>query len=224
MSSRDNILKKLRNSLKKTSPIVDDFNVDIITTPWVYGDKDAKINQLQKMMEAVQTQFIRTTKNEWVNNLTQIMADKKLTNLLYSPNTIWGQQITNYWNKKTNLPTLKPYDQAIEHWKKELFFQTDASISSTLGGIAATGSLIVWPNRDEPRLMNIVPPVHFAILEASKIFNNFHEAYEQLDWTGKNPSHAIFISGPSKTADIEQILAYGAHGPKEFIVLLLTDA
>ena len=44
------------------------------------------------------------------------------------------------------------------------------------------------------------------------------------DWAAGLPTNVLLVSGPSKTADIEQVLAYGAHGPRELIVLVLEDA
>ncbi|MCY1181100.1 hypothetical protein D9M73_215860 [compost metagenome] len=111
----------------------------------------------------------------------------------------------------------------MEEWKAELFNDTPASLTNTLGAIAATGSLIVWPTREEPRLMSLVPPVHFALLKASEIQDNFYQVQQRHKWAEGMPTNALLISGPSKTADIEQVLAYGAHGPKDLVVLILED-
>lgn len=223
-TARDNILKKLRTSLEGTTPRPDDFNTELVTKPWSYGDTQGKIKQLRTMMESVRTEIHQTTKTEWVKVFAELLKQKQLTNLLYAPTTEWGKQIDSYWQTNSGLPSLKLYDRLVEEWKHELFFEIEASITSTLGGIAATGSLILWPNKVEPRLMSLVPPVHFAILEASKIVNNFYEAQQSLNWAENTPTNALLISGPSKTADIEQVLAYGAHGPKELVVILLEDA
>ena len=102
-------------------------------------------------------------------------------------------------------------------------FELDASVTSTVGGIAESGSLILWPTPQEPRLMSLVPPVHIAILEANKIYHTFNEAMEQQHWADQMPTNALLISGPSKTADIELVLTFGVHGPKELIVLVLAD-
>lgn len=224
MSARDNILNKLRNSLKDATPRPDDFNVDLVTKPWSYGDTQGKIKQLRTMMESVRTEIHQTTKADWVTLFADLLKQKQINNLLYAPMLEWGQQIDSYWQQHSDLPTLKLYDRPVEEWKQELFFDIEASITSTLGAIAATGSLIVWPIKEEPRLMSLVPPIHFAILEASKIVDNFYEAQQKLNWAENTPTNTLLISGPSKTADIEQVLAYGAHGPKELIVLILEDA
>ncbi|MEC7376269.1 MAG: LUD domain-containing protein, partial [Pseudomonadota bacterium] len=71
------------------------------------------------------------------------------------------------------------------------------------------------------RLMSLVPPVHVAVLRASELYTTFHEAIHAQNWATGMPTNALLISGPSKTADIEQTLAYGVHGPKELIVLMI---
>jgi L-lactate dehydrogenase complex protein LldG len=70
-----------------------------------------------------------------------------------------------------------------------------------------------------------VPPSHFALLDADKIFDNLFEAMSTQGWgaDGNMPTNALLISGPSKTADIQVTLAYGAHGPKELVILLLVN-
>jgi len=112
----------------------------------------------------------------------------------------------------------------VEQWKDELFFSTPASLTGTLGGIAATGSLVVWPTPAEPRLMSLVPPLHIALLKASEVVDNLYQIMQTQRWAERLPTNALLISGPSKTADIQQTLAYGAHGPKELIVMVLQDA
>ena len=58
-------------------------------------------------------------------------------------------------------------------------------------------------------------------VEAAKLYASFEELMMAEDWGRDLPSNVVLISGPSKTADIEQTLAYGVHGPTELIVMLL---
>jgi L-lactate dehydrogenase complex protein LldG len=78
------------------------------------------------------------------------------------------------------------------------------------------------PNSDEPRLMSLVPPIHIALLDTAKLYSTFAEAIQAQGWVQHGmPTNALLISGPSKSADIEQTLAYGVHGPKELVVILV---
>jgi L-lactate dehydrogenase complex protein LldG len=118
-------------------------------------------------------------------------------------------------------PALVPYADPIEGWKDELFHGIDAGITASLGGVADTGSVILWPGPAEPRLMSLVPPVHFVVVEAAQLHATLDDAMAAQRWADGMPTNALLISGPSKSADIEQTLAYGVHGPKAFVVILV---
>jgi len=129
--------------------------------------------------------------------------------------------LVNYWQQAGAKPELLAYDRPVDDWKEELFWRVQASVTSTVGGIAATGSLALWPDRHEPRLMSLLPPLHIALLKASEIEDNLYAMMQKQNWSAGMPTNLLLVSGPSKTADIEQVLAYGAHGPKELVVLIL---
>ncbi|MCU7247870.1 LutC/YkgG family protein [Pseudomonas koreensis] len=222
MSAKQNILGKLRKSLTGTTPIADNFDVELVTQPYTYN-AEQRIPQLRKLMEAVHTEIHLSTAEDWPALLGQLLRDRQLPSLLIAPTTPHGQQIAQHWSNNPDLPTLKSYDRPMEEWKAELFNDTPASLTGTLGAIAATGSLILWPTREEPRLMSLVPTVHFALLKASQIRDNFYQVQHEFEWAQGMPTNALLVSGPSKTADIEQVLAYGAHGPKDLVVLILED-
>jgi len=222
MSAKQNILCKLRNSLTGTTPVPDTFDVELVTAPYTYS-AEQRIPQLRKLMEAVHTEIHLTSGADWPTLLAQLLKDRQLPSLLIAPTTAHGRQISQHWANHPGLPTLKAYDRPIEEWKAELFDDTPASLTGTLGAIAATGSLILWPTREEPRMMSLAPPVHFALLKASEIRDNFYQVQQEFAWAQGMPTNALLVSGPSKTADIEQVLAYGAHGPKDLVVLILED-
>jgi L-lactate dehydrogenase complex protein LldG len=167
----------------------------------------------------VRTEVHRVSANQWIDKLRELIAAKGLGNLLYAPATEHGSQIET--SLGADSLTLLPYGESIEAWKESLFQEVAASVTGCRGGIAETGSLILWPDSHEPRLMSLVPPVHFVLLEAARIYSTFAEALGDQQWAADMPTNALLISGPSKTADIEQTLAYGVHGPKELVVLII---
>ena len=99
-------------------------------------------------------------------------------------------------------------------------FRFDVGITSAQAGIAETGTLVLNSENERHRLVSLVPPVHIAIVDASKIRATLGEALLLLR-VGKEVSPAVtFVTGPSRTADIELTLAIGVHGPQELYVIV----
>ena len=189
--------------------------------PQVEYSHQEKIAKLKTLMEAMRTEVHITTEQDWLGLLEDILRQRQIKDLLYGPRTPIGEALQQKWqNAEDGLPELVPYDVEIETIKERVF-SVEAGITSTMGGIADTGALILWSSKEEPRLMSLVPPIHFAILRADKIYNSLLEVMQREDWTANMPTNAFLISGPSKTADIELVLAFGVHGPKELIVLIV---
>ena len=180
-----------------------------------------KIEKLKTLMEAMRTEVHVTDAQNWIHKLEGILKTRQLKNLVYPPETALGETLQSHWDKDTgDLPQLIPYETEIENFKERLF-SIDAGITPVAGAIADPGALILWPSDQEPRLMSLVPSIHIAVLKADTIFSSFLEAMQEGKWATKMPTNVVLISGPSKTADIEMTLAFGVHGPRELIVLIV---
>jgi len=214
MSARENILNELKASSSQYDSSQELDRSWYSKHDW---DEETQLQNFIERMEAVRAEIHQSTQDTWPSLLAKLCEKKKCSNLLISKQTQWSDQL----EKQTNLPDLLEYDKEIEAWKSQLFYEVDASLTSSLGGISETGSLIVWPTEDEPRMMSLVPPIHFVIMEKSKLHSTFAEAMREMDWASQMPTNALLISGPSKSADIEQTLAYGVHGPKELVVIVI---
>lgn len=191
--------------------------------PVVEYSRREKIDKLKTLMEAMRTEVHITSETDWLGLLENILRQRDIKDLLYGPRTPIGAALQQKWqHAAAGLPELVPYDVEIEEIKERVF-EADAGITSTMGGIADTGALILWSSKEEPRLMSLVPPVHIAVLRADKIYNSLAEVMQQENWSAGMPTNAFLISGPSKTADIELVLAFGVHGPKELIVLMIDN-
>ncbi len=180
-----------------------------------------KIEKLKTLMEAMRTEVHLTRENDWIERLAQVLKERNVKSLIYGLQSPLGDVLRERWETgESDLPELVPYDQEVENFKERLF-RIDAGITSAYGAIAETGALILWSSEKEPRLMSLVPPIHIAVLEADKIHSTLSEVMQNGNWSSQMPTNAILISGPSKTADIELTLAFGVHGPKELIVLVV---
>jgi L-lactate dehydrogenase complex protein LldG len=91
--------------------------------------------------------------------------------------------------------------------------------------IAQTGSILLTARSAGGRALSVLPPHHVVIAQASQLVPDLPAAFDLLYATyGDNhPSFTTFITGPSRTGDIERILVLGAHGPRILTVILLLD-
>jgi L-lactate dehydrogenase complex protein LldG len=98
----------------------------------------------------------------------------------------------------------------------------DAGVSGCECLIAQTGSILVSSNQGG-RGLSILPHVHVVLARVDQIVPMLSDALAVVrqQHQGRLPSMLSFITGPSRTGDIERILVLGAHGPKELLVILV---
>ncbi len=217
-ATREKILSRLKTAIGDTPPAPPTACMPIATF-----SAEEKIQKLKGLMETMRTEVHVVSSADWGAQLREVLATRKLKTLLYAPDTWLAPAMDQVWaDDAAGLPERVAFDRSVEDLKETLF-EVDAGITTTCGAIAATGAVVLWPDASEPRTLSLVPPVHIAVLKADQIFNSFCEIIQAQNWTAGMPTNALLISGPSKTADIEMTLAFGVHGPKELIVLIVTD-
>ena len=94
--------------------------------------------------------------------------------------------------------------------------------------VAESATLVLPIHPGQPRSISLVPSIHIAVITIDQIMADFSELYALLRWgphgEGAELDNCLsFISGPSKTADIEATLVHGAHGPRELILIVSFD-
>jgi L-lactate dehydrogenase complex protein LldG len=97
-----------------------------------------------------------------------------------------------------------------------------AEVSKALYGLADTGSVVLAASPDEPRARSLLPNVHVTLLPEDRILPGLDELFAAVG--DELPSALAIITGPSRSADIEQKLAVGVHGPGEVHVVLQSAA
>ena len=111
---------------------------------------------------------------------------------------------------------------------REKFFEADIGFAGSNVVAADTGTLFMIENEGNVRLSTGAPPININLVGMEKLVPTTMDAYKvaEVTWRYANytvPSYVSMISGPSKTGDIEKVITYGAHGPKEFHVIFLDD-
>lgn len=214
-TARNAILNRLRQAEVQALPINDpDYPI------WEVTDQDTMLANLVDLLQQNHADVYTLKHAELITTLQNQINKLGLKRIATGTGGDFHAEITQ---ALVDYGEQLPFDKPLEHWKDELFNQVDAGITACHGAIAATGTLVVWPTAAEPRTLSLVPPCHIAILKASTLHTNLPTMMKAQDWANGMPTNLLLVSGPSKTADIQQTLAYGAHGPKQLVVLILED-
>lgn len=97
----------------------------------------------------------------------------------------------------------------------------EVGITSADYALADTGTLVMLASPAEARLISLLPPVHIAVVPKERVLSGLDELFTILPHPAAQTSSMVLITGPSRTADIEQILVRGVHGPGEIHVVVV---
>jgi L-lactate dehydrogenase complex protein LldG len=222
MSARDRILAKLN-----AAPVLPKAAAPRLPPGMPHRGTEStaeKAARFRGCIELAHAEVYAVSHASWPQKLWEVLTAKQIDKLLVAPGTAHGQRAINVLSASGI--TCRGYEQSIEAWKEEMFHDIPASLTAARGAIAETGTLVLWPDAHEPRLMSLVPPIHIVLLDASHHPQHLLRSDAERRLGNRVtilPTNALLISGPSKTADIQVTLAYGAHGPKELVVLLIGE-
>lgn len=98
------------------------------------------------------------------------------------------------------------------------------AVTGAFAGIAETGTLVLLSGPESPTTLNFLPDVHIVVLRLEHIVSHIEDVWMRLRAEGKAmPRTVNMITGPSRTADIEQTIQLGAHGPRSLHVILCEE-
>ena len=96
-----------------------------------------------------------------------------------------------------------------------------SSVTGAVAGIAETGTLMLTSDASRPTTLNLLPDNHIVVLPKDRIVGVYEDGWDLLRQSGALPRTVNFITGPSRTGDIEQTLQLGAHGPRRLHIILV---
>ncbi len=99
----------------------------------------------------------------------------------------------------------------------------DVSVTSAVAGIAETGTLLLTSGKHTPTSLNFLPETHIVVLSAQTVVGSYEDAIDKVRKQGQLPRTLNFITGPSRTADVELTMEMGAHGPRQLHVILVDN-
>jgi L-lactate dehydrogenase complex protein LldG len=97
------------------------------------------------------------------------------------------------------------------------------AVSEAIYGLADPGSVVLAASPEEPRARSLLPDVHVTLVAEDRVLADLEQLFATVG--ASLPSSLAIVSGPSRSADIEQVLALGVHGPREeHVVIVPTGA
>ncbi|MCH7950839.1 MAG: lactate utilization protein [Candidatus Dadabacteria bacterium] len=224
-NSREEILHTIRKGLKGVDPekTFDDRNFQF------------EAEEVQKLIEEQQgnleTQFIGElnkvntnvieagSEDEVKSFLQDIIKEKELKSF-----AIWESQFLKEINLKQDFKDTGL--KLITAKNKNRMANADIGITEVDYAIADTGTLVLLTDKNQPRSVSLLPPIHVAIVRPANLVRNIKDLFIILKSRLQNSeditSCMTFVTGPSRTADIELSLTLGVHGPKELYVVILS--
>ncbi len=189
------------------------------------GDRAEMVANFQRDLEPLGGfSYVTTNEDETIALILKLLRDASVQEILSwddadLPVRRVGQTLRE--NGYTRLDVRVPEDAEGRKNKLAELERAGAGITGALAGLADTGSLALVTQPTQTRLVSLLPPIHIALLPVSRLYPTmaaFFAAHPDVTQRGSN---LIFVTGPSRTADIELTLTRGVHGPKFLHVLLL---
>lgn len=182
--------------------------------------------ELNSRLQAHGLQITETDLGEWIIQL----AGEKPSHFTAPAMHKTREQVAEIFSKETGQKQDADISKLVEVARTNLrqaFFEAEMGISGANIAIAETGSIVIVANEGNDRLVTTLPPIHVALVGYEKLVGTMDEANAILKVlskcaTGqKQTAYVSYITGPSRTSDIEKTITLGVHGPKELHIIFV---
>ena len=204
------VIENIRCSLGRT----DRSPVDL--RPAIYTSRqpetvDAEISLFFEELEKLAGVGGRIAADEVASQLKELVAAQNIRKA-----TLWHTPLIESLGIEETLRTLG-VEIVPENASKHELALCDLGITEADYVLPETGSIVLHASEEMPRATSLLPRVHLAITRPDMLRPDLHQVFAE----GKNNNYLVFISGPSRTADIELTTALGVHGPKDLCVWMV---
>ena len=222
--NRDDFFRRVRQAVRSGEAHRSTVRTDLPDRVGYVGAGDDLVACMADELVAVGGVAHKVANDEQARNeLAKLLAQSRATRAL-----CWQHPLLERLDLKGLLDShgVDCYDHArlaqrASTQQRELALQADIGISSATCAIAETGSLAVASEPGRERWVTLLPPLHIAVIERAQIVPDLFDFFDALGDDGAMPSNLTFITGPSKTGDIELRLVTGVHGPGHLHVVII---
>jgi len=184
--------------------------------------------QLNSFLERKGYKVIETDLGEWIIQLSQEKPSHITAPAIHKTKEEIAELLSLHLKKKVP-PDAKEIAKLARDEMRQFFMDADIGISGANLAVSESGTLVIVSNEGNARLATSLPPVHIAIVTTEKFVETLEQASSLIKAlitasSGlKLTSYVSFITGPSRTTDIEKELVVGVHGPKEVHIIILDN-
>lgn len=184
--------------------------------------------QLNSFLEKRGFRVVETDLGEWIIQLAKERPSHITAPALHKTKEEVAELLSRHLGKSVSPEPKEIVKLAREEMRKN-FLEADIGISGANLAIAESGTLAIVSNEGNARLVTSLPPVHIALITTEKFVETLEQAATLIKTlvfasSGlKLTSYVSFITGPSRTTDIEKELVIGAHGPEELHIIILDN-
>jgi len=204
------ILENIRRSLARTphstrSPRPEILNPRLPET--VDSETDRFLSEVNKLSGKAE----RLEPSNVLSALQSLVAEQNIRKA-----TVWNTPRLNQLQITTYLSSLG-VELISPNADKHTIAQCDLGITEADFLLPETGTLVLRSSTDKPRAVSLAPRIHLAIVRSEMFRADMHQVFAEA----KDSNYLVFITGPSRTADIELTVTLGVHGPKNLYVWMV---
>ena len=184
--------------------------------------------QLNNFLEKNGYRVVETDLGEWIIQLAREKPSHITAPALHKTKKQVAELLSRHLHKKIP-PDSKEIVRHARIEMRKLFLEADIGISGANLAIAESGTLVIVSNEGNARLVTALPPIHIALITTEKFVETLEQAASLIKALTiasagmKLTSYVSFITGPSRTTDIEKELIIGVHGPQELHIIILDN-